>query len=455
MQSLGKELNNDAVGERSSSAGPARSASIDGVAAGLNTPTHIGDAANDPVEYLNSLYTSEQALLQNLPQLQEAVRDRLSQFDETISLALSRQSEMSDKTLRVLPQALASVKALQHRVLLVKEKAIESEKAVFSITSDMKRLDSAKRHLQRTITTLKRLHMLIHAVEQLRQTTVFDDPKSTAAFAVMDFRSAAQLVEATRLLLEYFDAYTSKVEPMMLLSLNVNKYQNALLQNLKRCFRVVAFGSQKTIELEASTLSGVPISSIDSGGPDEEEARQSLLSFETVPSESDLEGGVLLIDALGEAVRGDFIQGLCQDYLRNYEKDFEPPFRQETATKRRINSFKANPSDNEPAKLSSGLAEMEQRFKWFQDVSQNAIRTFRMVPPRWNLMTEMSRCFLKIVRSFVGLISIIVSLQFLMIVLCHVIDSRSRSCIAGWAAQGRRFRECDCTAEVVSKDGCF
>lgn len=408
MSTLRSELEDDAVRERSNSSGPTRTSSIDGGAADLNltaTTPHTAQAVEDPVEYLNSLFTSELALSQNLPQLQEVVRDRLSQFDETISLALSRQSEMSEKTLQVLPQALVSVKALQHRVLLVKEKAIESERAVFSITSDMKRLDSAKRHLQRTITTLKRLHMLIHAVEQLRQTTLLDDDgKSSASFSVMDFRSAAQLVEATRLLLEYFDAYTSKVEPMMLLSLNVTSYHEALIRNLKRCFRIAAFGSEQTVELELSARSREPNLSTalegDSGGrDDEEEDRRSLLTIDTVPSGSDLEGGVLLLDALGDAARCDFVQGLCQDYLRNYVKDFEPPVRHETATKRRINSFKATPSGNEPVKSLYGLGEMEQRFNWFQDVLQNAVRTLSMVPPRWNLMTDMSRCFLTIVRT--------------------------------------------------------
>jgi Vps53-like, N-terminal len=399
------EMENDAARERSYSSGPRRASSLNGAATSLNLQTHTSQAVAYPVEYLNSLLTSEQALSQNLPQLQEVVRDRLSQFDETISLALSRQSEMSEKTLQVLPQGLASVKALQHRVLLVKEKAIESERAVFSITSDMKRLDSAKRHLQRTITTLKRLHMLVHAVEQLRQTTVFGNYKSSSSFAVMDFRSAAQLVEATRLLLEYFDAYTSKVEPMMLLSLSVSKYQEALIQNLKRCFRIVGFGSQSTIQLEASTLSSVPnMLAVPDGGRDDEvddDERRSLFTIDTVPSGSDLEGGVLLMDALGDGVRSDFVQGLCHDYLRNYVKDFDPPVRHDPATKKRVNSFKAIQSGDEPAKSLSGLAEMEQRFNWFQDVLQNAVRTFPMVPPRWNLMTNMSRCFLQIVRTSV------------------------------------------------------
>jgi hypothetical protein len=194
----------------------------------------------------------------------------------------------------------------------------------------------------------------------------------------------------------------------MLLSLNVTNYQEALIRNLKRCFRIVAFGSEQTIELETSMLSrDQKLSTVlegKSGGRDDDaEVKTQRLTIDAVPSGSDIEGGVLLLDALGDAPRYDFVQCLCQDYLRNYVKDFEPPVRHETATtKRRINSFKAIPSGNEPVKSVYGLAEMEQRFNWFQDVLQNAVRTFPMIPPRWNLMTDMSRCFLKTVRNSFG-----------------------------------------------------
>ena len=135
----------------------------------------------------------------------------MQRLDDRISNALQRQSETADLTRRHVQDSKASVEALINRIHLVQEKASQSEVAVQEITRDMKRMDLAKKHLQRTITTLKRLHMLIHAVEQLRLACL-EEP-------FPDYKSASHLVDATRLLLKHFDAYTNKVEPMIRLTL--------------------------------------------------------------------------------------------------------------------------------------------------------------------------------------------------------------------------------------------
>ena len=49
----------------------------------------------------------------------------------------------------------------------IKTKAEQSEQMVQEICRDIKSLDYAKRHLTQTITALKRLQMLVTAVEQL------------------------------------------------------------------------------------------------------------------------------------------------------------------------------------------------------------------------------------------------------------------------------------------------
>ena len=54
-------------------------------------------------------------------------------------------------------------------VLLIKGKAEQSEVMVAEICKDIKQLDYAKRHIQETITALKRLHMVVTAVEQLNR----------------------------------------------------------------------------------------------------------------------------------------------------------------------------------------------------------------------------------------------------------------------------------------------
>lgn len=88
--------------------------------------------------------------------------------------------------------------------------AVRSE-AVLEITRDMKRLDHAKHHLQRTITALKRLHMymLLHAAEQLRVAATVTPSRPIPRYA-----SAAHLVDVTKLLLGHFDGYMDSVPKM-------------------------------------------------------------------------------------------------------------------------------------------------------------------------------------------------------------------------------------------------
>ena len=68
-------------------------------------------AQQDPIDFLNAHYSSEQQLSEQLPLLQDAVTHRLNALDDTISQALSRQSETSDdvrEELDALKSALAN-----------------------------------------------------------------------------------------------------------------------------------------------------------------------------------------------------------------------------------------------------------------------------------------------------------------------------------------------------------
>ena len=126
-------------------------------------------AQPDSIDFMNQHYSSESLLVAQLPEIRDAISERMNRLDDRISNALQRQSESAEATQKHVQDAKVSVASLEKRIRQVQTKASQSEKTVREITKDMKRLDCAKRHLQRTITTLKRLHMLIHAVEGLRQ----------------------------------------------------------------------------------------------------------------------------------------------------------------------------------------------------------------------------------------------------------------------------------------------
>jgi hypothetical protein len=273
------------------------------------------------------------------------------------------------------------VLALEHRIRLVKEKASHSEKAVLEITKDMKRLDCAKKHLQRTITTLKQLHMLVHAVEQLRLTSI-QKP-------FPDYKTSSHLVDATRLLLAHFDSYTQKVEPMRILDQKVSDLHINLRTSLVRGFRIVAFGYAKTLEMEGPGYKK----------PTEEHEEVTEAAPPVMTNEI-MEGGVLLIDSLGENVRAQFIHEFCQDHISDYLKEFEPA-EKKTKPERRVSSFKAAELKLEPEQPDSALDHIEKRFVWFRGVLQEFERKFPIFPANWNLQASMARHFLRLTRDHI------------------------------------------------------
>ena len=97
---------------------------------------------------------------------------------------------------RDLTEAKGAIHELHTKIKDVKSKAEQSEMMVQEICRDIKQLDYAKRHLQTTITALKRLHMLVTAVKQLE---IMAKDKH--------YREAANLLDAVSQLLTHFEPY--------------------------------------------------------------------------------------------------------------------------------------------------------------------------------------------------------------------------------------------------------
>ncbi|ORE05043.1 Vps53-like protein, partial [Rhizopus microsporus var. microsporus] len=83
----------------------------------------------------------------------------------------------------------------------IKSKATQSESMVQNITQDVKSLDYAKRHLTHSVTVLKRLQMLVTAVNQLE-----DLSKNR------QYQDSAQLLQAVVQLMQHFRQYKSVVQ---------------------------------------------------------------------------------------------------------------------------------------------------------------------------------------------------------------------------------------------------
>lgn len=369
-----------------------------------SSPGASSPSSFDPVDFLNQHYRSEALLTAQLPRLRDAVSQRIDHLDDQIAQTLIRQSETAASTRQHVQDATAAIQTLEQKIRLVQEKAAQSEKAVLSITADMKVLDHVKTHLQRCITTLKQLHMLVHATEQLRQTSLVEE-------GFCDYGKASQLVQAIRLLLTHFAAaQQARVLPLRQLATLVQTLQNGMHSSLKHGFRVVAFGSARTKLLEETKLGGgkpsplkiKPAPSEDEDDDDEQEEEEEILMPERV-----LQGGIKFMEALGDPVWTQFRHEFCLDCLSDYSSLFEPP--NNTITKeepqKRISSFKkrVTPEESEAAEPPAGrLENIEERFHWFrQEVLQKIIQDkfSDVFPASWQIEATLARLFLKSTHS--------------------------------------------------------
>jgi vacuolar protein sorting-associated protein 53 len=411
---------------------PASLPSMTLMSSSLSSPS---SSSFDPIDFINRYYPTESDLHQYLPSLQVALENRTNALNDDIALAIQHQSEHASTTRAHISSAYTSVHAVISRIEAVRQKAAESEATVKRLTSEMQAYDHAKQHLQKTITTLKQLHMLVHAVEQLRRTTIVapnhaaknatttaalthdaasqfssstsstEIPESklitkrastgvTASRGNMfpDYGTASGLVDATRFLLAHFDAYVTRVQQMNQLNTTVNVIHNHLQTKLIHYFRIRAHGYAIAQAIEQKTL----IAGADT-------ATSVVVDDESMVMPVDImKDGILYIDALGDDARSQFIRIFCNDQLLSYQRDFEPP--QPTkpkpstvspvkAPEKRISSFKVKQEPEKSLESDSAgttqkppltfykLGNVENRFLWFREMMEKVEHKFPGVFP--------------------------------------------------------------------------
>lgn len=179
---------------------------------------------------------------------------------------------------------------------------------------------------------------------------------------------------------------------MKRLSQKVMDIQDELRRKLVRGFRIVAFGYDKTIELEHA---GKRRTFKEAQQEEEEEEEES------PPMPVDvLQGGAIFINSLGDEARTKFVHDFCQDHLASYVKDFEPPSR-EPKQEKRVSSFKVAELKPEADQPDAGLDRIEKRFLWFREILQEIDKNFpKVFPPEWNLQASMAGYFLQLVRTY-------------------------------------------------------
>ncbi|KAL3775457.1 hypothetical protein HJC23_000606 [Cyclotella cryptica] len=278
-----------------------------------------------------------------------------------------------------------AVLQLALRIKDVKEQAHKSEEAVLEITKDMKRLDYAKRHLQRTITALKRLHMLLHAAEQLRMAAMISEGQP-----VPNYKVAAHLIDATRLLLGHFEGYMGSVPKMRQVRDAVGVLRGQLRDGIVKLFYEVGFPEENQGEMsddfEENTESGVKLRWGSTVGP---------------PSgmvQSTLADACLVIEALGSQSKEEFITTFVSDHLEEYERVFDPS--PAAASKGKSNrgpkSFKKSALVDTDSVNPLSLDQVEKRFAWYRDKLRSLQLKFNNVfPPHWNVHYRLTASILE------------------------------------------------------------
>ncbi|XP_039262608.2 vacuolar protein sorting-associated protein 53 homolog [Styela clava] len=151
----------------------------------------------DVIDYINKLFPTEQSL-SNIDDVVGNIESQIQDLDEDIRHAIHAQTHAVVEGEEALEEAQKSIQDLFVMIKNIKDRAEQSEETVKEITRDIKQLDTAKRNLTSSITTLNHLHMLTGGVETL-----------VGLSQKRRYGEAASLLEGVLNVLEHFKNYHS------------------------------------------------------------------------------------------------------------------------------------------------------------------------------------------------------------------------------------------------------
>jgi hypothetical protein len=147
------------------------------------------------IAFLNEAFAGEPSVEEVDPLVQK-LKQRIRRADADMVSAVRQQASTGAQAQADLGAARDAVCELASKVEEVQCKADESENTVDSICKDIKRLDSAKQHLTSSITSFRRLGMLICASDQLEYSA-----------SHRQYTQCASLLRAVSELYQQFDGY--------------------------------------------------------------------------------------------------------------------------------------------------------------------------------------------------------------------------------------------------------
>ena len=240
------------------------------------------DADNfDAVDYINRQFPNQDSL-DGLGGFIEQLRGQEKQIEDGIRGAIRRQAAHGRRAQADLSDAKLAVRELFERIKAIRSKAEQSEELVSDVCRDIKSLDIAKRNLTLTVTALKRLVMLITALEQLRSTA-----------ECRHYEQAASLIHAVEELSSHFQelAHVARVADLL-------ERKAAVLGDLK----------QQILDDYMCLHGGIG----------------SATRQESLP-EGWGAAAAKCVDALGSSMKREVVTQFCLRLLEGYKDIFQPP----------------------------------------------------------------------------------------------------------------------------------
>ncbi len=202
------------------------------------------------------------------------LRSHSDELSSSIAALEAAQAYGPGTSLDRMKSAQSELASVFARIEDVRERAVQTEQDITTMTADIKRLDNTKRNLTVSMTALKRLQMLTTAYEQLR-----------VLARTRQYRECAGLLQAVLQLMRHFNSYRS-IEQIAVLSRGVGDLQRELLEQVCEDFEM-AFTK------------------------DEVAARRGMLVE-----------ACLVMDALGDQARSRLVTWYVNTELREYRQVF-------------------------------------------------------------------------------------------------------------------------------------
>ncbi|KAI9828741.1 MAG: Vacuolar protein sorting-associated protein 53 [Thelocarpon impressellum] len=295
----------------------------------------LDSADYDPLDHLNAIF-SHPSTLAAVSSTSDALHGHQNELDQDIAALVAAQSESDGQSVRRIQEARADLADLFRKIEGVRERAVQTERAISDMTADIKRLDGTKRNLTLSMTALKRLQMLTTAYEQLRGLS-----KSR------QYRECAQLLQAVIQLMAHFRSYRS-IDQIATLSRNVAELQRELLEQVCEDFDL-AFARAELAQRRAT-----------------------------------LAEACLVMDALGDGARSRLVSWYCKTQLREYRQVFRG--NDEVGI--------SDPGRTWLTTQAGSLDNISRRYSWFK----RALKTYddehaAIFPAAWKVNETLANAF--------------------------------------------------------------